>query len=222
MKQLETFQASPQAQTSRLLDFERAEVRTLESYPPRYMLIVEGTKPCLNMTVDLTPLIYVQQPEYWGVEVIGTLRGGLCLPALASYAADLLDPPVGTKGIEVIGATMRERIDFPPGESPRGTFALSITSKRTGAIRAKATLTCGPVGGTHPHAEAACRQLSDVSGCIDEIAADEGPCTREFDPVVLRASGSWDGEDRRFEGEYPNPCVGIRATGGHVFDFLSE
>jgi hypothetical protein len=204
-----------------LIDFERAEVRVLESLPPRYVLVVSGTKLCLNMKVDLVPLVYIQQPEYWGVEVVGSLPGGLCLPALASYSVDLLDPPLGTKGIEVVGASQRERIDVPPKESPVGCFALSITSKTNGALLAKATLTCDPTGGSHPRAEVACKQLSDAEGYIEAIPADEGPCTREFNPVILRASGTWDGEDRRFEGEFANPCVGSRATGGVVFDLLN-
>jgi len=38
------------------------------------------------MGVSLVPLIYVKQPEYWGIEVIGTLPGGICL-STAEFSA---------------------------------------------------------------------------------------------------------------------------------------
>jgi hypothetical protein len=216
-EQLQAFQGSPQPESCRLIDFERAEVRVLPNN--RYLLVVSGTKPCINMKVELVPLVYIQQPEYWGIEVVGCLPGGICLPAIASYSVDLLDPPLGSKGIEIIGASQRQVIEIPPQTSPRGSFALSITSKETGALVGKASLTCGPAGGSHPNPEAACQQLTQAEGRIEAIPADEGPCTQEFNPVILRASGTWNGQDRRFEGEFSNRCVGIRATGGVIFDF---
>ncbi len=218
-EQLQAFQGSPQPQSCRVIDFEHAEVRVLESLPLQYLLVVSGIKPCINMKVDLVPLVYIQQPEFWGIEVVGCLPGGICLPALASYSVDLLNPPLGTRGIEVIGATQSERFEIPPESSPQGCFALSITSKASGALIAKASLTCNPDGGSHPEPAGACEQLSKADGRIEAIPPDEGPCTLEFNPVILRASGTWNGEDRRFVGEFPNRCVGVRATGGVIFDF---
>jgi hypothetical protein len=217
-QQLQDFRGSAQPKSCRLVDFERAEVRILESFPPRYLLVVSGTKPCLNMKVELVPLIYIQQPDYWAIEVVGSVPGGICLPALSPYSVDLLDPPLGIKGIEVIGASSQERIEIPPKGRPRGSFALSITSKATGALIAKASLTCDPAGGSHPDPEAACRQLAEADGRIEAIPAEEGPCQLIFKPVILRASGTWNGEDRRFEGEFSNLCFGNRATGGVLFD----
>jgi hypothetical protein len=49
--------------------------------PPQFLLRVGGTKPYANMSVDLSPLAYIRQPEYWGIEVVGRLRGGIPLPA---------------------------------------------------------------------------------------------------------------------------------------------
>jgi hypothetical protein len=218
-RQLQAFEAAPGAQSCRLIDFERAEVHVLESDPPRYLLVVSGTKPCINMKVELVPLVYVKRPDYWGIEVVGCLPGGICLPALGPYTVDLIDPPLGTRGIEVIGATRRECIEVPPKASPRGSFALSITSKATGKVLASATLTCDPAGGSHPDPETACKQLTEADGRIEDIPEDEGPCTLELNPVILEASGVWDGEERHFQGEFSNRCVGRRATGGVVFDF---
>jgi hypothetical protein len=111
---LEPFAALPAAVSIRRLDFERAEVVTLESDPPQFVLFVRGTKPFLNMEVELSPLVYIRQPEYWEIEVLGRLRG-IGLPALAPYTASLrLAGVTGTKGIEVVGATRRARFDVPP------------------------------------------------------------------------------------------------------------
>jgi hypothetical protein len=114
--QMQTFRDLPVPSSFRLLDFERARVITLESFPPQFILRVSGTKPYVNMDVELVPLIYVRQPEYWGIEVVGSLRG-IGLPALAPYTVSIpLAGILGTRGIEVIGATRRERFDLVPGD----------------------------------------------------------------------------------------------------------
>lgn len=123
MKQehLKEYRKLPKAQSHRLIDFDQAEIITLESDPPQYVLVVRGMKPYLNMRVKLVPLVYIQQPEYWGIEVVGRLRGGIGLPAQAPYTVSIpLDGITGTEGIEVIGATRSEKIEVPPKEGPRG------------------------------------------------------------------------------------------------------
>lgn len=115
--QLQTFRAMPTTTAFRLLDFEQAEIITLESFPPQFVLRVSGTKPYANMDVELVPAVYIRQPEYWMIEVVGSLRG-IGLPALAPYMVSLpLAGIIGTRGIEVVGATRRERFDIVPGES---------------------------------------------------------------------------------------------------------
>jgi hypothetical protein len=117
---LEPFAALPAAESVRRLDFERAEVVALESDPPQYVLFVRGTKPYLNMEVELSPLVYVRPPEYWEIEVLGRLRG-IGLPALAPYTVSLrLAGVTGTKGVEVVGATRRARFDVPPAPPEPG------------------------------------------------------------------------------------------------------
>jgi hypothetical protein len=67
------------------------------------------------MQVQLVPLVFIQQPEYWGIEVVGSLPGGIGLPALAPYEVSLpLAGFLGTQGIEVIGATRVQRFDIAP------------------------------------------------------------------------------------------------------------
>ena len=111
---LMTYSGLPHAETSRLVDFSTAEVVTLRSYPPQRMLVVSGRKPYLNMEVELVPVVYVQQPEYWEIEVVGRMRG-FGPPAVAPYTATLhIDSAMGKRGVEVVGATRRLRLDVQP------------------------------------------------------------------------------------------------------------
>jgi hypothetical protein len=111
------YEALPKAGSYRLVDFEWAEVVTLRSFPPQFLLRVGGTKPYANMRVDLSPLVYIRQPEYWGIEVVGCLRGGILLPAEVPYEVSLpLSGITGTRGVEVIGATRSEQIEVPSKE----------------------------------------------------------------------------------------------------------
>jgi hypothetical protein len=75
-------------------------------------LIVAGKKPYLNMTVKLSPVIYIQQPEYWEIEVTDC-HSGIALPAIGAYHEFLpLDQIRGTKGVEVKWADDCQRFDI--------------------------------------------------------------------------------------------------------------
>ncbi|MGH3971760.1 MAG: SSI family serine proteinase inhibitor [Pseudonocardiaceae bacterium] len=218
-EQTRAFQALPTPQSCRVINFGSAQVVTLESLPLQHVLVVTGQKP-LNMEVSLTPLVYIRQPEYWGIEVIGCVPG-LSLPAVVPYVVRLdLDGTIGTCGIEVIGANRSEKIDISSHSAgPQGSFTLSITSSASGELIASASLTCPPDGNAHPNPVAACEQLSRVDGRIEGIPEDPGPCTLEFNPVIVAASGTWNGEPRHYKQEFSNRCVAVRATGGVIFDF---
>ena len=75
-KRIQEFEALPSADSHRRIDFERAEVVTLESLPPQFILTVSGEKAYANIEVEPSPLIYIQRPEYWSIEVVGHLPGG--------------------------------------------------------------------------------------------------------------------------------------------------
>lgn len=102
---------APRSESIPLIDFEVAEVRP-GFVNNTFFLFVSGTKPYINMTVRLVPVVYVRQPEYWQIDVVGILPN-IGLPMLGPYAAHLdLTNVLGTKGIEVVGATRSERIDI--------------------------------------------------------------------------------------------------------------
>ena len=117
---------SPTPTSVRLINFTRAEVHP-GFVPNTWILVVSGTKPYVNMTVRLSPLVYIRRPEFWEIEVIGSLPG-MGLPATAPYTVSLpLDGIIGTKGIEVVGASKRKRIPVPP----KGTAAPATTKNAT-------------------------------------------------------------------------------------------
>src|SRR5713101_6526068 len=160
---LESLVRLPAPQSIRVIDFDKAEVIVVETFPPQYILVVEGTKPYTNMKVDLVPLVYIRQPEFWGIEVVGSLAG-IGLPVVAPYSVSLpLAGVTGTVGVEVIGANKKEQIAMPPASCvPQASFSLTIASS-AGEVIATASLTCNPAGGSHPNPKAACEQLSNVA-----------------------------------------------------------
>ncbi|WP_048645302.1 hypothetical protein [Nitratireductor soli] len=104
------FDQLPQAESYRRIDFDVAEVKEQDGIK---LLVVSGEAPCANMEVTLSPLIYIEKPDHWGIEVVGHLDGGICLTAIKPYTVSIrLDGIVGHKGIEVIGASRKKRIDI--------------------------------------------------------------------------------------------------------------
>ena len=109
---LQAFQKLPPSSLCRIINFEHAEVRP-GIIPKTFFLIVTGHKPWLTMAVELVPLIYIVQPDYWGIEVIGCQRG-IGLPVQAPYSVALdISHVHGKYGIEVIGANKRQQIKVP-------------------------------------------------------------------------------------------------------------
>lgn len=117
------FLANPAAESHRQIDFDRIAVNP-GIVPGTYFLTVSGSTPCINMKVELAPLVYVSCPEYWGIEVIACLPSGTCLEAIGSFAETVpLAGITGSKGIEVIGATRREQVHVEGGCSAKADFA---------------------------------------------------------------------------------------------------
>jgi hypothetical protein len=111
------FAALPASESVRLIDFEEAQVNA-GIVNDTFFLTVSGMKPYANMVVELSPVIYVRRPEYWRIEVIGYIPGGIGLPAEMPYSVSIpLAGITGTKGIEVVGANKEEKFDVPPGGS---------------------------------------------------------------------------------------------------------
>jgi hypothetical protein len=114
-------EALPKSEFAQLIDFEEFSfglVGVNEFEEVLFDLEVTGTKPYMNMRVELEPLAYVTRPEYWGIQVVGRLRGGIALPTVTPYRASIevggRAGITGTKGFDVIGATRSERHESVP------------------------------------------------------------------------------------------------------------
>ncbi|MGM1062916.1 SSI family serine proteinase inhibitor [Saccharothrix sp. Mg75] len=100
--------------------------------------------------------------------------------------------------------------------APESSFVLNV--QRGESLRI-VNLTCEPSGGLHPRADRACDALSLVDGQVAQLSpGGDAICTLEYNPVRVKATGTWRGEERWFEAEFPNPCV-MHAETGPVFDF---
>lgn len=146
---MKSYTTLPAPESVRLIDFEHAEVNG-GFVNDTFFLTVSGTKPYVNMRVELSPRIYTHRPEYWGIEVVGFLPGGIGLPATAPYSVTLpLDGILGTKGIEVIGASSSLKIDVPE----KSAEATKEVCNERGDVRYRANQVPGAViliaEGTH-------------------------------------------------------------------------
>ncbi len=118
---LTDFQSAPTSETHRRINYNSATV-VPGGAPGTYFLHVTGEAPCLNMEVRLVPLIYIRCPEYWVIEVIGYLPGGVCLTATRQYTVCIpLAGVTGSTGIEVVGASKNERIQVSGGNCSANT-----------------------------------------------------------------------------------------------------
>jgi hypothetical protein len=111
----ELLDTTQQSSGGRIIAFESAQV-VPGIVNGTHFLVVSGQAPCLNMEVSVVPLIYVSCPEFWEIEVVGTLPSGFCLPAIRQYTVTIpLTGIVGSKGVEVVGANGRERFEVDGG-----------------------------------------------------------------------------------------------------------
>jgi hypothetical protein len=79
-----------------------------------YQLTVTGMKPYTNMEVSLSHEAYSGSPAYWRTLVVGCVKNGLVLPLAAPYYITMnLDRFVGTRGVEIVGASRKVRRDVP-------------------------------------------------------------------------------------------------------------
>jgi hypothetical protein len=79
-----------------------------------YQLTVSGVKPYTNMEVSLSHEAYSGRPAYWRTVVVGCVKNGLLMPLAAPYYITMnLDRFVGTKGVEIIGASRAVRRAVP-------------------------------------------------------------------------------------------------------------
>lgn len=111
----ELLDSTKPASGGRVIAFEDAQV-VPGIVKDTFFLSVSGQAPCLNMMVSLVPLVYVRCPEFWEIEVVGTLPSGFCLTAVRPYVVTIpLMGITGSQGIEVVGSNDRRRFEVLGG-----------------------------------------------------------------------------------------------------------
>lgn len=113
---------------------------------------------------------------------------------------------------------------------PTGLYAPSALVLSVGkggeapaTVQRAVTLSCAPrPSGTHPSPDAACAELAKVEGEFTLLTTSQpqGRCTRQWDPVVLSATGVWQGRGVSWSTTFGNACE-MRASlaEGPVFTF---
>ncbi|EWC60502.1 Protease inhibitor, SSI family (subtilisin inhibitor) [Actinokineospora spheciospongiae] len=100
----------------------------------------------------------------------------------------------------------------PAPEAPQTRIALSVTD--AGGRTTTAELRCGPTGGNHPAANAACAALTQVEGDLSALQVNTAQaCTLEYAPVQASAAGHWRGRPITFDRAFPNACALVGSTG---------
>jgi hypothetical protein len=95
------------------IDFDRVEIEYYRA-GGIYRLTVTGTKAYTNMEVSLSREAYNHKPAYWRSIVVGCVKNFIVVPLETPYYLTVpLAPFVGTKGIEIVGATRRVRRNAP-------------------------------------------------------------------------------------------------------------
>ncbi|GHC50760.1 subtilase-type protease inhibitor [Streptomyces flavofungini] len=80
-------------------------------------------------------------------------------------------------------------------------------------------LTCEPTpSGHHPHAARACAELDAVGGDFAALPVAPEPCTMEYAPVTVSASGEFRGRPVDWHRTFSNACH-LGAGTGYVFRF---
>ncbi|MDR7277776.1 SSI family serine proteinase inhibitor [Catenuloplanes atrovinosus] len=109
-----------------------------------------------------------------------------------------------------------------PGSSaatrPYARLTLTVITDDTARRAAPPlTLTCGPAGGNHPSAAAACTALQKVGGNVFNLPPRDGVlCTADYRPVTAAATGYWGTRAVNDRRTFGNACqLGIAA--GTVF-----
>ncbi|MEG6509104.1 hypothetical protein V6C03_08975 [Methyloligella sp. 2.7D] len=95
------------------IDFDNVEI---QYYRGRgiYQLKVSGFKKFSNMEVSLSHQSYSRRPAYWTTVVVGCWKNFLVLPVPTPYYVTMpLTDFVGTRGVEIVGATRTVRRNVP-------------------------------------------------------------------------------------------------------------
>ncbi|MEQ4719812.1 SSI family serine proteinase inhibitor [Nonomuraea sp. B19D2] len=89
-------------------------------------------------------------------------------------------------------------------------IAVAVKGGETKTVR----LHCGPAGGNHPNARAACELLEQVQGDPKQLnVSPDAACTHELQPHAVGVKGQWYGKPVRWGKVFDNGCLVEAVTG---------
>jgi Subtilisin inhibitor-like len=95
---------------------------------------------------------------------------------------------------------------------PKARFKI-FDGVKGGAVKS-VWLNCGPTGGDHPRARAACRLLKQVNGDPSKLnVSPKTACPQEIELHAVVMSGQWHGRQVRWSKAFANPCQMRAMTG---------
>lgn len=98
-------------ETSQLIDFEKVDL--LAGIASGFwFLIIRQSPSSAHVLVQLVPRNHENRPEYWQYDLVGTQCDEKILAKAQPIVSPLFRQFVGTKGIEIVGATRAERKEF--------------------------------------------------------------------------------------------------------------
>ncbi|MEV4009506.1 SSI family serine proteinase inhibitor [Nonomuraea angiospora] len=105
----------------------------------------------------------------------------------------------------------------PAVAAPRPKAQLKIVDAAKYGETKTAWLNCGPAGGTHPNARAACQLLERVNGHPEQLnVTPNAICTKELQPHVVVVAGQWQGRTVQWAKVFGNGCTMKAAVGAVV------
>lgn len=110
--QVSSFSSLPASEACRLIDYDNIEI-VGGFINDTWILAVDGEKPWLTMEVLLAPYVYVDQPDYWAIDLVGC-QSGVGLPVTSPFSVTLQADTLGKLGVEVRSASRTERLQVPP------------------------------------------------------------------------------------------------------------
>ncbi|MET9241969.1 SSI family serine proteinase inhibitor [Nonomuraea sp. NPDC003709] len=105
----------------------------------------------------------------------------------------------------------------PAVAAPHPKAQLKIVDAVKDGVTKTVWLNCGPAGGAHPNARAACRLLEKVDGHPERLnVTPDAICTKELQPHVVVVAGQWQGTTVQWAKVFGNGCTAKAALGAVV------
>lgn len=95
----------------------------------------------------------------------------------------------------------------------------------SGYLIRQVTLTCDPMGGTHPNPVSACTKLESTDGDFPSLERNlntselKFDCSMAYKPVTVTAHGTWKGKSVHYNATYRNDCSAVIDT-SNLFNII--